>query len=587
MIPALEKMLMRQNRPTRRSVESLETRKLLAVSLPDLGYGTVGTAQATYTNAGVSTLADGRAVYANLTRSATGVATLSVKRLTSGGSADGTFGSTGTASISLGSVVSSILSRVQVDSTGRPVVTSVLRRPGAANAIVSVVRLTSAGAVDTTFSTDGIAELNFGRSLSSSPFTALDSSGQMYVAASTRANTGGTSDVRLARLTSAGALDSTFGSAGVFTSNPSAGDDLVYDLALAADGKPLIAANAGTVGNQPRLLRVTTTGVADSAFTASLSGLEQFVLFSQADGKTVLVGQDAAVAAPNRLVVQRLNTNGSVDTAFVAGGRVSLLTALPVGQITRLTRNAAGNLFVAGLQPVNINGNAQAFVTAITPTNAIDFAFGTNGSLNPIPGLNATSADLSLVGSAKLSVAFANGAANPASTITVKRFIVTPPSASAALVNGQVDVYGSSSADTITVSPGASTGQVSVKIGAAAAQTFTSGLVNVYGFDGNDTVTNTSVAVLRVLGGNGNDSLTGGAANDYLDGEAGNDTINGNGGNDTITGGAGNNTLNGGDGNDRFFARNTLRDVINGGVGTDTATADNGVDSITLVETLA
>ncbi len=570
----------------RRHIDGLEARRLLAVSLPDLGYATLGTAQVSYANAGVAALTDGRSIYANLTRSTTGVATLSVKRLTSGGSGDGSFGTSGTATISLGNVVSSQLARVQVDSTGRPVISSVLRRAGAANPIVSVVRLTTAGLVDTTFNTTGIAEVNFGRSLASTPYVAVNSPGQVYVAASTRASTG-TSDVRLARLGANGVLDTTFGSAGVFTTNPSAGDDLVYDLALAADGKPLIAANAGTVQNQPRLIRVTTTGAADSSFTASLSGLEQFVLFSQTDGKTILVGQDATVAATNRLVVQRLNSNGSVDTTFVAGGKASLLTALPVGQITRVTRNTAGNLFVAGLQPVNINGQSQAFVTAITPTNAIDFAFGTNGSINPLPGVFATSGDVALIGAAKLGVAFANGASSPASSVTVKRYVVTPANASASLVNGQVDVYGGSSADTITISPGAATGQVSVKIGSAAAQTFTSGFVNVYGFDGNDTVTNTSAAVLRVLGGNGNDSITGGAANDYLDGEAGNDTINGNAGNDTITGGDGNNTLSGGDGNDRFFARNSLKDVINGGAGTDTATADNGLDVISLVETLA
>jgi hypothetical protein len=50
-------------------------------------------------------------------------------------------------------------------------------------------------------------------------------------------------------------------------------------------------------------------------------------------------------------------------------------------------------------------------------------------------------------------------------------------------------------------------------------------------------------ALVRLNGGNGNDTLTGGL---------GNDTINGNAGNDSLLGGSGNDTLSGDGGNDIF-----------------------------------
>lgn len=84
-----------------------------------------------------------------------------------------------------------------------------------------------------------------------------------------------------------------------------------------------------------------------------------------------------------------------------------------------------------------------------------------------------------------------------------------------------------------------------------------------------------------VLGGSGNDTLSGGANADELHGGPGNDTLNGNGGDDTLIGGPGNDIINGGagddlileSGNDTLYnpaiARGTGNDTINGGAGVD------------------
>ena len=88
------------------------------------------------------------------------------------------------------------------------------------------------------------------------------------------------------------------------------------------------------------------------------------------------------------------------------------------------------------------------------------------------------------------------------------------------------------------------------------------------------TGTDALVSIEGVLGGSGQDNLTGSNNADILDGGAAADTINGGAGNDTLSGGAGNgDVVNGGAGNDLI--------IYNFGDGTDTS-YDGGADTDTL-----
>jgi Ca2+-binding RTX toxin-like protein len=85
----------------------------------------------------------------------------------------------------------------------------------------------------------------------------------------------------------------------------------------------------------------------------------------------------------------------------------------------------------------------------------------------------------------------------------------------------------------------------------------------VLGGTGNDTITGDSRAnILR--GGDGDDVLSGGTGNDTLYGEAGADTLYGGAGNDLLIGGRGTGT--------------DLGDSLVGGDGNDTLEGDDGVD---------
>ena len=120
-------------------------------------------------------------------------------------------------------------------------------------------------------------------------------------------------------------------------------------------------------------------------------------------------------------------------------------------------------------------------------------------------------------------------------------------------------------------------------------------LVSILGGSGNDTLTGT--AGDDVIDGNNNpvnpnaadsDTLNGGAGNDMLFGRGGDDVLNGGIGNDTLDGGDGNDVLNGGADNDTLLGGNgndtldagTGTDTLNGGAGNDRLTGGAGNDAI-------
>lgn len=111
--------------------------------------------------------------------------------------------------------------------------------------------------------------------------------------------------------------------------------------------------------------------------------------------------------------------------------------------------------------------------------------------------------------------------------------------------------------------------------------------MDVYGGDGNDTIT-TGKGNDRIDGGLGNDTINSGAGRDDVFGNAGNDVIDagsghdvvyGGDGNDTLRGGKGRDTLEGGAGND-VLEGGTGNDVLSGGLGDDTIRGDRGNDVV-------
>jgi Ca2+-binding RTX toxin-like protein len=105
------------------------------------------------------------------------------------------------------------------------------------------------------------------------------------------------------------------------------------------------------------------------------------------------------------------------------------------------------------------------------------------------------------------------------------------------------------------------------------------GILNLVGTDDSDTL----------IGGSGNDFISGRKASDSLDGGLGNDSIYGGKGLDTLTGGSGDDilfggrgadSLDGGAGNDSLYG-GKANDTLLGGLGDDFLSGENGDDFLT------
>lgn len=134
-------------------------------------------------------------------------------------------------------------------------------------------------------------------------------------------------------------------------------------------------------------------------------------------------------------------------------------------------------------------------------------------------------------------------------------------------------------AGTILVNGGA------VAIGGGVPTVANTTLIRMLGLKGNDTLTvddsNGPMPPSNLIGGEGDDTLTGSNNTDELDGGPGNDALIGRGGNDILRGGPGNDVLIGGQGSDQIFGGAGDDQIIwNPGDGSDVVEGQDGQDTL-------
>ena len=164
----------------------------------------------------------------------------------------------------------------------------------------------------------------------------------------------------------------------------------------------------------------------------------------------------------------------------------------------------------------------------------------------------------------------------------------------ATVANGVLHIEGTSGKDTINVQQ--ANQQISVKgisilvNGQAKSSISTSEVtrLEVNGGDGNDVISlapgrgQQPILISSVLiGGGGNDSISGGDGSDFIQGGDGADVLTGNGGNDSLTGGIGNDNLSGGN-NDDTLQGGQGNDTLAGGAGRDQADFSQATAGVTV-----
>src|SRR6266542_1606848 len=194
----------------------------------------------------------------------------------------------------------------------------------------AVARYNANGSLDSSFGTGGKVTTGFGGSQGAwIDGIALQKDGKIVAAGQGRSGT--TAAFGLARYNANGSLDTSFGSGGLVATTFGTGNTRVNGIALQPDGKTVAAGfdNNGT-SYEFALARYNADGSLDTSFGTGGKVTTDFgfgadvawAVAVQPDGKIVAAGY-ASATGRYLIALARYNADGSLDTSFGSGGRVT------------------------------------------------------------------------------------------------------------------------------------------------------------------------------------------------------------------------------------------------------------------------
>ena len=189
----------------------------------------------------------------------------------------------------------------------------------------AVARLTSDGQPDLTFGTGGTQLVDFGNAVDYGYDVAVDGSNLILVG---ETNHGSDYDFAIARLDSEGQLDSSFGTAGIQTVD--FGSTVEHARSVAMNGSNIVVAGwssqGGSTGSDFAVARLNSSGDFDSSFGVGgkqlvhLGSVDEARCMALDDSSMVLAGASHSVSTGFDFAVARLDSSGQLDTLFGAGG---------------------------------------------------------------------------------------------------------------------------------------------------------------------------------------------------------------------------------------------------------------------------
>jgi len=220
-----------------------------------------------------------------------------------------------------------------------------------------VARFNPDGSLDTAFGTGGLTSANVSAAPTPNDFgTALlpQFDGRIVVAGYYIGAT--SNDVAVARFTTAGALDPSFGTSGIARIPVAGTHEAIAAAALqVVDGKIVLAGHRqlSPTDFDQLVLRLAANGALDVGFGASGEIETDFGGFDAADGVAIQPSGEIVVAggggvAPDTTLV-RYTANGALDPGFGVGGIVTTAHAGGPSGVTSFLRAADASLLVGGL----------------------------------------------------------------------------------------------------------------------------------------------------------------------------------------------------------------------------------------------
>ena len=328
----------------------------------------------------VVTQSDGKIVVVGYTLTGSD-SDFAVVRYNTNGSLDTSFGTGGKVTTDIGSADDDAYS-IALQTDGKIVVVGYT--DNGSNTDFAVVRYNTNGSLDTSFDSDGKLTTDIGTGTDDYAYSiALQTDGKIVVVGFTYNVSN--SDFAVVRYNTNGSLDTSFGTGGKVTTSVGSSDDDANGVVIQSDGKIVVAGNTyvGTFTDFA-VVRYNTSGSLDESFgaggivTTSIGSRNDFAneVVTQSDGKIVVAGSSSN-GLDDDFAVVRYNTNGSLDTSFGTDGKVT--TNITDDYAVSLVLQSDGKIVVAGT--VYIGSNLDFAVVRYNTNGSLDTSFGTGGKV--------------------------------------------------------------------------------------------------------------------------------------------------------------------------------------------------------------
>jgi uncharacterized delta-60 repeat protein len=244
------------------------------------------------------------------------------------------------------------------------------------------------GDLDSTFGSGGKVITDFSGRSNGANAIALQADGRIVIAGSAL-SAAGPPDFAVARYNSDGSLDASFGSGGRVTTDFAGRSDNAAALTVQPDGKILVAGGADMAGTQIdfALVRYNSNGSLDSTFGAGgkvttdfnggLDAVSSIVL--QTDGRIVVAG--FATAGDPHMALARYNTNGTLDLSFGSAGKVVTNINGTRDFANALAIQSDGKLVAAGSTLTALGSFVMFALARYNPDGSLDATFGSGGKV--------------------------------------------------------------------------------------------------------------------------------------------------------------------------------------------------------------
>ena len=247
----------------------------------------------------------------------------------------------------------------------------------------ALARYDSDGTLDTTFGSSGKTTTDFG--YGSDLIRAITELDSGEILAAGYSDNGTDYDFALARYSSKGNLDTTFGSGGKTTTDFGYGSDVAYTLTILDSGKILVAGYAYNGNTYDfALARYDSDGTLDTTFGSSGKtttdfgyGTDVAYALTVLDSGGILAGGYSDNGADSDFALARYDSDGTLDTTFGISGKTTTDFGYGTDVIFDLTVLANGKLLVGGSAH---NGTDDDFALARYDLDGtLDNTFGASG----------------------------------------------------------------------------------------------------------------------------------------------------------------------------------------------------------------